>query len=640
MWADEESVSFSEQGYTNAQEITSYSGSNFGVTFDKGTNSNAPKYYTSGTAIRAYGGNHFTVSSENTITKIVISFGSSDGSNAITTDSETYSDATWTGSATSVKFTIGGTSGNRRIAGITVTYTKSGSSTPTVNAPSFNNGTGTYTTAQSVELSCETEGASIYYTMTIDGTTPDDPTEESALYSSAISVTKNGTKIKAKAFKAEMTASSVASATYTIKPNAPTVNGGANVTITGDEGLTFYYTTDGSAPTSASTEYTGAFTPGDCTVKAIAYDTYGNNSDVASLKYKYMPLSPKNINSNYYEKVTDVSSLENGDAILIVNEEAEKSLGSQASSNWTATTVSVGDNVISNGGNAQKLVLVKKTESISDVDKDVFYFYTGSGYLYASSSSSNQLKTEAAPDDNNNARATISITNGDATVAFTGTYTRNHMRFNPNNGSPIFSCYASNSTQSLVQIYKEVQAKVTITSAGWAAYNTPGDIDFTETGVTAYKVASVSGGYASLETVTAAPKGTPLILQATAGTYSLKTATTPAAVTGNLLTVSDATTGNGSTFYALGLVDDVPGFYLVADGVEIPTNYITVAAGARQFIPFSNEATGIKAIDNAQSTTGNVAYNLMGQKIVNGKSVNGKSIKGIVIVNGKKYFNK
>ncbi len=128
-WADEETLDFSAQGYANQQEISTVEAENFSVTFNKGTNSNAPKYYTTGTAIRAYGGNYFTVSSDNTITGITITFGSGDGSNAITTNVETYSNGTWSGSANSVTFTVGGTSGNRRIASITVTYTASGSST-------------------------------------------------------------------------------------------------------------------------------------------------------------------------------------------------------------------------------------------------------------------------------------------------------------------------------------------------------------------------------------------------------------------------------------------------------------------------------------------------------------------------------
>ena len=102
-WAGEESVTFSEQGYSNEEVITSYVGTNFSISFDKGTNKNAPKYFTSGTAIRIYGGNSMTVSSTKTITEIVITFGSSDGSNAITTDVGTYNNGTWTGSSNSVK---------------------------------------------------------------------------------------------------------------------------------------------------------------------------------------------------------------------------------------------------------------------------------------------------------------------------------------------------------------------------------------------------------------------------------------------------------------------------------------------------------------------------------------------------------
>ena len=94
------------QGYTNQQAITNVSfDSNVSGVFDKGTNTNAPKYYTNGSSIRCYGGNTITVSSESTLTSISITFGSGDGSNAITTDVGTYESGTWTGSANSVTFT-------------------------------------------------------------------------------------------------------------------------------------------------------------------------------------------------------------------------------------------------------------------------------------------------------------------------------------------------------------------------------------------------------------------------------------------------------------------------------------------------------------------------------------------------------
>ena len=117
----EESVDFSAQGYANSQEVLSYQGTNFSVTFDQGTNSFVPKYYNTGNAIRVYGGGCFIVTSESTITKIVVQFGYSDGSNAISTDVGTFSNGTWRGNSNSVKFTIGGTSGHRRIQKLTVT---------------------------------------------------------------------------------------------------------------------------------------------------------------------------------------------------------------------------------------------------------------------------------------------------------------------------------------------------------------------------------------------------------------------------------------------------------------------------------------------------------------------------------------
>lgn len=128
---NEETITFSENGYANGEEVTEVKGTDCTITFDNGTNNNnAPKYYTSGTAVRAYGGNTFTVSSDNRITKIELTFGSSgDGSNTITADNGTYEDGIWTGDAKSVTFTIGGTSGNRRIASIAVTYTADASDT-------------------------------------------------------------------------------------------------------------------------------------------------------------------------------------------------------------------------------------------------------------------------------------------------------------------------------------------------------------------------------------------------------------------------------------------------------------------------------------------------------------------------------
>ena len=118
------SVDLSAQGYANAADVISVEiDNNVTATFDKGENTNAPKYYSSGTAVRCYGGNTITVKAVGKIiTAIKLTYGSSDGSNAISTDVGTFTSPNWSGESDQVVFTIGGTTGNRRIKGIEVTY--------------------------------------------------------------------------------------------------------------------------------------------------------------------------------------------------------------------------------------------------------------------------------------------------------------------------------------------------------------------------------------------------------------------------------------------------------------------------------------------------------------------------------------
>lgn len=115
-------IDLSAQGYENSQAVSTVSKLPVSIEFNQGSSSNAPAYYTSGTAVRVYSGGSFKVSTiAGKITNIKLTYGSSDGSNDITVDSGTFNKDTWSGEANSVKFTIGGTSGNRRIKAIEVT---------------------------------------------------------------------------------------------------------------------------------------------------------------------------------------------------------------------------------------------------------------------------------------------------------------------------------------------------------------------------------------------------------------------------------------------------------------------------------------------------------------------------------------
>ena len=89
-------------------------------------------------------------------------------------------------------------------------FVKSSDVTPMVSLPTFSPSGGDYTTTQNVTISCETQGATIYYTL--DGSAP---TNESTVYSAPIEVATT-TTIKAVAMKDGMINSGMATATYNI----------------------------------------------------------------------------------------------------------------------------------------------------------------------------------------------------------------------------------------------------------------------------------------------------------------------------------------------------------------------------------------------------------------------------------------
>ena len=466
---------------------------------------------------------------------------------------------TWEGSAEAVTLSRPSNADSyAQITKITVTL-----GTPSaVATPSFSMEGGEYEGAQSIEILCETAGASIYYTL--DGT---EPTAQSTPYTQAITLSEYApTTIKAIAVK-NGESSAVAVATYTIldpnrpgtesnpytvaqaraaiddnvgvtgvyvtgivskivtaynsqygnisynisvdgsengdqleayrglsfdgenftseddiqvgdqvviygnltkygsiyelaagnylisqvkKTAAPSISGPATfvteatVTITASEGATIYYTLDGSDPTTNANRllYTEPFTiEATTTVKAVAV---GNNMYSAVVSQTFTQIE---VTNGIFELVTDASSLKAGDQILIAYVEdgtAKAMSATQANNNRPAVDVTLIDEItLTPGDDAQVITLEEEEIENEDEDEETstFLFNVGNGYLYAASSSANHLKTETEPDANGNANATIAIEDGEATILFQGTNTRNLVRYNPNNGSPIFSCY-------------------------------------------------------------------------------------------------------------------------------------------------------------------------------------------------------
>lgn len=172
----------------------------------------------------------------------------------------------------------------------------------TVETPTFNPAGGSYNSARSVTLSTATNDARIYYT--VDGSTP---TTSSTLYSTAITVSSTQT-IKAYAVKANYTASSVASAVYTINgavatPTFSVASGTYNSTqsvtlMTTTSGATIYYTLDNSTPTISSTVYaTPILVTSTQTIKALAIKSNYTDSAIGIATYTIStpPVAPTGV---------------------------------------------------------------------------------------------------------------------------------------------------------------------------------------------------------------------------------------------------------------------------------------------------------------------------------------------------------
>ncbi len=128
-----------------------------------------------------------------------------------------------------------------------------------VATPTFSSVGGTYSSAQNVTISCSTVGATIRYT-----TNGSEPTSSSPQYTGPITVNST-TAIKAKAFKAGMTESYTASATYTINaPSATVINNNAPVKNLSDAqwGERYYKITVPSGQDNLTIKISGG--SGDC----------------------------------------------------------------------------------------------------------------------------------------------------------------------------------------------------------------------------------------------------------------------------------------------------------------------------------------------------------------------------------------
>ena len=270
---------------------------NVTVTYAKGSASYA---YINNSHIRLYKGSQLTFSVPDGYYIKALTFNSN--ISGCTSDCGEISDNTWSSEEGVTSVTIfGPNSSNVQLSTVKISLEVVSSA---IAKPTITPSSGTYTSAQTVTITNNAEGATVYYT--IDGSVP---TASSSVYSNPFELSKNGTyTVKAIAINGDEKSSVVTSnIVINIHVDAPvftetdgtTFSEPYTIHLTSAQGTTIYYTTGTASPIdengnlSADAKVYNASTgianlTNAVTINAVAIDNGGNVSVVSTAKYKYV----------------------------------------------------------------------------------------------------------------------------------------------------------------------------------------------------------------------------------------------------------------------------------------------------------------------------------------------------------------
>ena len=397
-------------------------------------------------------------------------------------------------------------------------------------------------------------------------------------------------------------------ATPTFNPAEGTYTTAQNVTINCDtEGTTIYYTTDGSAPTSESTIYTGAITVSETkTIKAIAIKN-DEESEIASATYTIYLIEHAGTASNPYTVADARNAIDanTGKTGVYVT-----GIVSEIVTPYSSTYHNISYNISADGSTTSSQLQAFRGKS-----------YNGDNFT-----SADDIQV-----------GDIVVVKGDLTVYGT--------------------TYELATDNELVSLVRDVEATIPANKE-WITFCSPYNLDFTS------DIAGLEGAYTitAHENQAIALTATKMTGKVKAGTGLLLRAKTVSATDAQAINIPVAATGDEQadnmlkgvivdtevqptegTNTNLGLSNGEFHPYSAAGTLaagkaylQVPTAQMPTAGNnARLYIVLDSEATGIANVDvNANDNFDNAPmYNLAGQRVT-------KSYKGVVIVNGKKYINK
>lgn len=161
-----------------------------------------------------------------------------------------------------------------------------------------------------------------------------------------------------------------------------------------------------------------------------------------------------------FKKVTNISELQDGDVIAIVNEANKQALSTtQNTDNRGATSITIKDGCFTSKTSVQEITLVSFYKN--------WYLKVGTDdYLYADGKSSATLNTGKNKRDKYS-RASISFSGGNALINFLGENSYKQIAYN--NQYELFSAYKTSSGQLPVQIYKKQTGELMASSLSFGS---------------------------------------------------------------------------------------------------------------------------------------------------------------------------
>ena len=359
---------------------------------------------------------------------------------------------------------------------------------------------------------------------------------------------------------------------------------GPKLTNPGDGAVT-YEISDPSIATIQTNGYIHPIAAGTATVAATTAETEAWLSATASYTLKVEEAFHVDAVGTY-ELVTDASTLKDGDQILIsyiTSSSVGSVLGTKQTNNFDAQSLNYG--AISADKSTFEVTSEKATPFILEGSAGAWYFHVNDGYLCAISNSSNNLGVKTLSSAGDNAKANISISNGNATIEFLGTYTRNLLKYNSSN--TLFSCYASSSDMKLVQLYRKIDTETPPTVTFSPASGT--EVNYgTQVTITARTATSITYRVNG---------GEPVTVEGTSATVTINSHSTITATATNNYGTCDPVTAEFTIHAESPAFTYDPTEYEITIGDDFTAPVLGKAADYDGIITYSSDNTEVAEVD-------------------------------------------